>query len=637
MDALRRSQMLLRASIESQKDTLFLAIDKNFNYLFFNKVHADAMMINCHREIKEGNNFLDYFISEEDKNMAKEDFSRALAGESFTNIRAFGEPDPVYYEGYFHPITGDQNEILGATMLGRDVTKRVLGLKDLVKAKDELQRFFSLVPALVVVASSDGYFLNLNPEWEKTLGYSRAELLSQPYESFIHPDDIGPTREEVMRQINGGMTIHFENRYRHKDGSYRWLEWYATPVADNQLYAAARDVTDRREMEIELRRAKEKAEESDRLKSAFLANMSHEIRTPMNGILGFTEILSEPGIPAEDQARYIRIIQKSGNRLLNIINDIVDIAKIESGQMEVRQSFQNLNEKIEYLYNFFLPEALQKGLEFQFVTGLPAEEAGVVSDHEKILAIMINLIKNALKFTNSGNIRFGYNRKEELIEFFVSDTGHGIRDDLKELIFERFRQGDKLTDKNYKGTGLGLAISKAYTEMLGGTIRVESAISKGSTFYFTIPYLATPDVQPALVQEIIQPKFTSSMKKFKILIAEDDEITTAFLKNAVKEISTEIIHAAAGAEVVEICRNRPDIDIILMDIRMPSMDGYEVTRQIRLFNSRVIIIAQTAFALTGDRDKAINAGCNDYIAKPMTKEKLMNVINLSVSQATHLT
>ena len=248
------------------------------------------------------------------------------------------------------------------------------------------------------------------------------------------------------------------------------------------------DITERKKKETELIIAKEKAEESDRLKSAFLTNMSHEIRTPMNGILGFAELLKEPNLSSDDQQDFIQTIQISGARMLNTINNIVDISKIESGLIKIDIKETNINEKIEFTYKFFKPEVEIKGLTVFFKNGLQSKEAIIKTDNEKVYGILTNLVKNAIKFTYEGSIEFGYEKKGEYLEFFVKDTGIGIPKNQMELIFERFRQGSESHNRGYEGSGLGLSISKSYVEMLGGKIWVESEEGKGSTFYFTIPY-----------------------------------------------------------------------------------------------------------------------------------------------------
>jgi signal transduction histidine kinase/DNA-binding response OmpR family regulator/PAS domain-containing protein len=385
------------------------------------------------------------------------------------------------------------------------------------------------------------------------------------------------------------------------------------------------NIGNRKELEKNLVHAKEKAEESDRLKSAFLANMSHEIRTPMNGILGFAQILKEPDLTGAEQQQYIEIIEKSGARMLNIINDIIHISKIEAGLMEFDIVETNINEQIEYIFTFFKPEAEAKGIKLYYTNPLPSREAIIKTDREKVYAILTNLVKNAIKYSHEGSIEFGYKNKGEVFEFYVKDTGIGIPKDRQEAIFERFIQADIFDKMAKQGAGLGLSISKAYVEMLGGKIWVESQEGKGSTFYFTLPYNAEP-VKEIIDRKLEPSKKNDSIRKLKILVAEDDKVSEMLIDSFVKPFCKEILKARTGVEAVAACLAKPDIDLILMDIRMPKLGGYEATQQIREFNKEVVIIAQTAHGLTGDREKAIESGCNDYISKPINKDELHALI-----------
>lgn len=390
----------------------------------------------------------------------------------------------------------------------------------------------------------------------------------------------------------------------------------------------------------ELKEAKEHAEESDRLKSAFLANMSHEIRTPMNGILGFAELLKEPNLTGEQQKHYINIIQKGGARMLNIINDIVDISKIESGLMKLTLSETNINEQIRFVYDFFKNEAAFKGLYMSMETVLPTNEAFLETDSVKLYAILANLVKNALKYTNNGFIEIGYstsflnNLNKQVIEndkpfliFYVKDTGIGIQIERHKAIFDRFVQADIEDTLALQGAGLGLSITKAYVEMLGGRIWVESEPGKGSIFYFTLPYSNKHLEKKETLDESLIPIEKEKMKKLKILIVEDEEISSQLLAIVLGKFDHEIIEVNTGKLAVETLLHHPDIDLVLMDIKMPGLNGYETTRLIREFNSKVVIIAQTAYALSGDDKKALNAGCNDYISKPINKSKLEELVN----------
>jgi len=264
--------------------------------------------------------------------------------------------------------------------------------------------------------------------------------------------------------------------------------------------------------------------------------------------------------------------------------------------------------------------------------GLPSKEAIIKTDNEKVLTILTNIIRNAIKFTNEGSIEFGYEKMGEFLEFYVKDTGIGIPDYQKELIFERFRQGSESFDRMYEGSGLGLSICKSYVDMLGGRIWMESEERKGSIFYFTIPYSAVLEEKSAINDAVYAEDEEVQLKKLKILIAEDDEISASLLTRTLQKISKEILYAKTGLEAVMTCRNHPDLDLVLMDIKMPDMDGHEATRQIRIFNKDIIIIAQTAFVVSNEGEKAIEAGCNDYITKPIKITLLIELIKKQIDK-----
>ena len=373
----------------------------------------------------------------------------------------------------------------------------------------------------------------------------------------------------------------------------------------------------------ELQISKEKAEESDRLKSAFLANMSHEIRTPMNGILGFTNLLQKPNLTGVKQREYIEIIKKSGDRMLNTVNNIIDISKIESGQMKVSFSSVNIGDNLNHLYSFFKPEVHKKGMQLISNNVFIEEEILIQTDEEKLNSILTNLVKNAIKYSIKGQIEFGFELKKDnektWLEFYVKDSGIGIPKERQHAIFERFIQAD-IEDKHARqGSGLGLTISKAYVEVLGGKIWVDSKVEKGSTFYFTIPYIET--LKNEISQENIDAGDDSLTLNLKVLITEDDETSSELLSIISDRFAKEIIYSKTGKESIIACQNNPDFDLILMDIQLPGMNGYEVTRKIREFNKEVVIIAQTAYGFSGDREKALDAGCNDYISKPINNDK----------------
>lgn len=389
-------------------------------------------------------------------------------------------------------------------------------------------------------------------------------------------------------------------------------------------------VMQRQRMINDLIQAKDKAEESDRLKTAFLANVSHEIRTPMNGILGFVEMLNDPESDQKERAGYIDIVNKSGHRLMATIDDLIEISRIEAGLIELHPTETDLAESMEYQLSFFQTEAREKGLILELKEYLKGEDALIETDTYKLDGIMSNLLNNAIKFTPTGTITFGNSLRDGQLLFYVSDTGIGIPTDRQEAIFERFVQADLTSTRPYEGSGLGLSIVRAYLDKMGGRIWLESVPGKGSTFYFTLPY--TPIVLNSvhlLVPDDIQA--TPLLEKtVTVLVAEDDPINFIYLETLLKREGFNVYHALNGLEAVEMAKLHADIDVILMDIKMPEMNGLEATRTIRQFNQQVPIIAQTAYAFTEDKENAMKAGCTDFLTKPTTRVQLLLALQTHV-------
>lgn len=383
--------------------------------------------------------------------------------------------------------------------------------------------------------------------------------------------------------------------------------------------------SERKRAENELLVAKERAEESDRLKTAFLNNVSHEIRTPMNSILGFSNLLDDPELTFENRKKYAEFIKMSSNQLLSIISDIIRISSIHTKPEKVVIREFNLNETLNYLYQQFKLKQMNKEVQFSVSTSLKDDFSIIKTDETKLNQILTNLIGNALKFTNEGKVGFGYNIKGSYIEFYVKDTGIGIEKEAHERVFDRFSQANKDISVSYGGTGLGLAISKAYVELLGGKIWLESKPGKGSVFYFTIPYEKS-ETAVKTQNKGLDEKLKSVLNNKTILIAEDVEQNFLLLKEIFRYCNVKIIRAENGEEAVRLCRVNPEISLVLMDINMPVMDGYEATSIIKKINSDLPVVALTAFANEAETNSYTGKGFSEFLLKPIDRNILFEII-----------
>jgi PAS domain S-box-containing protein len=385
----------------------------------------------------------------------------------------------------------------------------------------------------------------------------------------------------------------------------------------------------RKKAEQAIKAAKEKAEESDRLKTAFLANMSHEIRTPMNGILGFAELLDDNTLSQERRREFTSVISNSSKQLLTVINDIIDISKIESGQLIISNVHFNLNKLMSEVLTTF--ENLKSGvgkshLSLSLEKDLSDAGSNIFCDDMRLMQVLNNLLGNALKFTSAGGITFGYRRQTDNLLFFVRDTGKGIDPEKQQFIFERFRQAEETNTRRFGGTGLGLSISKGLVELMGGNIWVNSEIDKGSTFFFTIPDIiksAEESTFSELQSLRLDIKFTGKI----VLVAEDIQSNFDMIRIMLEKTDVKLLYAEDGGQALNICKSQDDIDLVLMDILMPVMDGYDATKAIRKVRPLLPIIALTAFAYEEDKIRCLEAGCNDFIAKPIDRYELINMMS----------
>ena len=506
-----------------------------------------------------------------------------------------------------------------------------------------LDRFFDLAPDLFCVISVEGYFLKVNAAWEPCLGLPREEIVGQPCWSLIHPDDIEATVAAAHSLAQGELS-GFENRYRHVDGSYRWFSWRAA-FADGQIYAVARDVTEEKRARVVLQEAKAAAEVANRAKSEFLANMSHEIRTPMTAILGFADLVierqRERDVDSEDLDS-LQTIKRNGEMLLELINDILDVSRIEAGKEEIAFAPCALAQVVADVVALMRVRSEAKGLilSTEYLTRLPV---AIQTDALRLRQVLINLIGNAIKFTDRGGVRLFIGMDHEgpdgpAVRFEVVDTGIGMGDDEVGNLFQPFFRVNTSQTRRHGGTGLGLAISQRLARRLGGTIAVRSEPGVGSAFTLTIPVKPPDDLgaagprEPSPTPERCgsRPPATSKLA-CRVLLAEDNRDNQRVISLRLGMAGAEVSLAPNGQVAIDLAlaaraAGQP-FDAILMDMQMPVLDGYEATRLLRDEDIQAPIIALTAHAMPEDRLECLRFGCNDYISKPINWEVLLKTLS----------
>ncbi|MFA5819665.1 MAG: response regulator [Bacteroidales bacterium] len=513
---------------------------------------------------------------------------------------------------------GHPEKIIGSM---RDITARKRDEEALQQSYAFNKSLLKTIPFGMDIVDEAGTVLFLSDNFKRLFG---DKAIGKKCWDLYHDDKTQCGHCPLIKGITIGETEAYESHgvlgNRIFEISHTGMKYHGKKA----MFKIFQDITDRKENEEELIRAKDKAEESDRLKTAFLHNISHEIRTPMNAIFGFSALLGEPDIDVPTRQSYIEMIMKSSNHLLSIITDIIDISNIEANLVKITRNGIILNSIIRSLYEQFIPKANEKKIAMVSEPGLPDEESIILTDSTKLIQIISNLLNNALKFTQQGQIKFGYAVKDKLLEFFVSDTGLGIPEKYHQRIFDRFYQVDNTISKLYEGTGLGLAICKAYVEHLGGEIRLSSTPGVGSTFYFTLPFEKPADTVITTPSPKKETGFVFPEKK-KILVAEDIDSNFKLIGYFLFGANVDVIRASNGKEAVEKCLSDQSIDLVLMDIKMPVMDGYAAVNLIRESMPDIPIIAQTAYA--DDRYRAIECGCTGFISKPFDKKTLLKVIS----------
>ncbi|NOR28007.1 MAG: PAS domain S-box protein [Lutibacter sp.] len=490
------------------------------------------------------------------------------------------------------------------------------------KEVDNLKLYLDENPDFVYKCASKIKVLNVNESALKLLGIKTKEKLIANLSMSFNSNSFETLKEELLILLTKDKTFERNTEFVRSDGELIYVTLKLVIIEKTKVIISFSDIT-------ELRKAKEKAEESDLLKTEFINNMSHEIRTPMNGILGFSELLINQDVTKEKREFYVKLIKNSGHQLLQIIDDILEISRLGTKKVKVIEEHVNINDLLLELFSIFEPKAKENKTPLYVEKHLTDKQSTIITDRTKLNKILSNLLENALKFTNVGNITFGYHLKPEgdkkQLVIYVKDTGVGIAEKDQKMIFERFSQSGKEASKKVEGLGLGLSIAKENTLLLGGEITVESVKRKGTTFFVNIPY---KPVFTTIETENLKNKIT-------ILIAEDEEVNYLYLHTLIKDVfnlNCNLIHAKNGQEAIDICKSNTIIDFILMDLKMPVLSGYKAATEIKKVRPTIPIIAQTAYSTKQEQQKAIAAGCTDFISKPISKDELFKLLNKFLPQ-----
>lgn len=468
----------------------------------------------------------------------------------------------------------------------------------------------------------DAVCSDCNDSYCEMLGVTREQIIGLSVKDIMPRDTTNIEYFRSLIENNYRLSSGISHEYNQKGEEKFFSNSIVGTIINGQLIEAwgtQFDMTERVKVEQDLLQAKKSAEESDRLKTAFLANMSHEIRTPMNAILGFSELLSAPDLSQSDRQKYISLITQNGDNLLQLIDDIIDIAKMEAGEIRISKTdcyIKDIFDELIIVFDEISKKMDKHHIELKIDKTNKDHYVAIYSDPFRIKQVMINLISNALKYTETGWVAFGCNITDYGdIRFFVKDTGNGIPEEKQDVIFERFRQIDEGFTRSSGGTGLGLSISKRMVELLGGSIGLESEVGKGSTFYFIIPFQEADAI--ASVDEKASEGSIFDWKDKKILVAEDIDSNYELVADILSSTGIEIIRAIDGIDAVHLFQKNRDVNLVLMDIRMPKMDGFKATQLIKAIDRDIPVIAVTAYAMVEEYEQSYEAGCDDHITKPI--------------------
>lgn len=482
-------------------------------------------------------------------------------------------------------------------------------------------------PASIIITDTDGKIEFANDRFILATGYAFEELKGHILRVFRQGYIPEPAYSELWNTIKAGNNWKGEHQNKRKSGEVYWEAVNISPIRNDKdlitnFVVVGVDISQEKTMELELIAAKEKAEENDNLKTAFLNNLSHEVRTPLNAIVGFSEFLADETITADKRAIYSKTILKSSNQLLNLMENIINMAIIESGQVKFNKTQVSINRLLNDVYNQISVTTPKKDITLRVNSMISKVNDEVVIDQTKVVQILFNLLGNAFKFTEKGLVQFGCKIEGSQLVFHVEDTGVGFPEEQRDILFKKFRQGKNSLTGLYDGMGLGLSISKSYIDLMGGSIKLDSTPKQGTRIEFAVPYDPVITIQ----SEATEASERTLKSNTTILVADDVEINHLIIVEMLADQDLKIYYAKNGLEAIEMAKMHPEINLILMDVKMPVMDGYKATIEIKRLRPNLPIIAQTAYALAGDKEKALSAGCDDYLSKPIKKENLIRML-----------
>lgn len=646
-----RTQSLMREINERKRlQKKSKELNTRFANIFTNSPLA-IVSLYASGNIQMANNAFLSYVNADEEDIENKPLSSLVYESSFIQkLNTALQGDNQYYEGkltfkaaeeaifakaFFSHYKSDEQDVKGVFVIIEDISHNIEAEQRLKHSEQRFHELADLLPEMLVETDLNANILYANKKALERFDFRRAhienglsvfdlfvpedrELVKSRYKDFIESDKDKVSREyDVTTRTGEKLSIIVSIQVIYKNNK------------PERLRGILMDISERKQHEEELLKAKENAEKANQLKSKFLQNLSHEIRTPMNGILGFSELIKNEEVSESEKANYIDFIISSANQLLGIIDDVVNISRIETGDITINEHEVSLEQFFNNVMVFFHGYLMNRNnrVSLRLQNKVESYNDNVIMAEKQVQQILSNLINNAIKFTKEGYIEMGVEKLDNTLRFFVKDTGMGIKQEELDKIFDRFYQVHDDEQKNYGGTGLGLTIAKALVNLLGGEINVKSEPGSGSEFYFTIPWVPvkTKSKSPASQYGEKKAGYPDWHDKH-LLVVEDDTNNYLFLEQLLKKTQAAVHHVINGQEAVDYVKNSEPVDVILMDIQMPVMDGYEATREIRKFDKKIPILAQTANAMVEDKSKSLDAGCNDYVAKPVNKKVLINKI-----------